>query len=79
MLVNCPKEGHQKVYKWREFLGFLYEWQYVKEKNIVLMKLEFFRVIVGKLQGLTIKMDFYDPKKISEMNISIDWYYQVYK
>ena len=41
MLVNCPKEGHWKVYKWREFLGFLYEWQYVKEKNIVLMKLEF--------------------------------------
>ena len=41
MLVNCLKEGHQKVYKWREFLGFLYEWQYVKEKNIILMKLEF--------------------------------------
>ena len=31
-----------------------------------------FRVIVGKLQGLTIKMGFYDSKKISEMNISID-------
>ena len=60
MLVNCPKEGHQKVYKWREFLGSLYEWQYVKEKNIVHMKLEF---LVGKLQGLTIKMGFYDSKK----------------